>query len=200
MSDWIQENKKFVVALLGAIITTLATVAKKPIDDASATAIITGLFSVFVWLARNKPPAPPPEDPPKPLDIPTAVVTFQADTKPTTRADKRVVTPKAVRIARRRAASYELRRAHLRLVTWVLCGLGLVGCLNARDAHDVATLTIDSIQCVEQSPTGATAEEVAISCGIADVPDVLKLVVDLLVQRKAAERAGSRWTPIERKP
>lgn len=80
---------------------------------------------------------------------------------------------------------------------WIVAlSLAVYGCLSARDAHDIARLSVDSIECIESQPEGMPPEQIAIACAVQDVPDIVRLIVDLLAQKRAAERVGVHWQPV----
>lgn len=55
--NWINANRKFLVAIVGAIVAAIAAAVKKPIDDATTQAIVGGIVAIVVWAVPNTPPA-----------------------------------------------------------------------------------------------------------------------------------------------
>lgn len=56
--NWVNANRKFLVAALGAVVAAVAAAVHKPIDDVTAQAIVGGIIAAAVWLVPNVPQTP----------------------------------------------------------------------------------------------------------------------------------------------
>jgi len=64
-------------------------------------------------------------------------------------------------------------------------------CLPARDA---GKLTTDEISCImTAADDGLSTQVTVLKCGLSSIPDVLKLVEDLMATENAAHKAGVSW-------
>lgn len=58
MGAWVNANRKFLVAVVGAILSAVAAAVKKPLDETTTQAIVGGIVAIVVWAVPNV-PAPP---------------------------------------------------------------------------------------------------------------------------------------------
>ena len=54
---WIARNRKFLVAVAGALVPVVATLIHRPIDEATTQTIVGGIAAALVWIVPNVRPS-----------------------------------------------------------------------------------------------------------------------------------------------